>query len=312
MKVGIDIAGGDFAPQANILGAILAKKELPKEAVLTLIGDKDLILSQLKQNNADVTDFEIVHAPEIITMSDHPVKAISQKPNSSIAIGFDLVANGEINVFASTGNTGAMMVGAMYKLQPIQGVLRPCITTTLPSIDNANSILLDIGTNADCKPEVLYQFAKLGSIYSKYVYNKSNPRIGLLNIGEEETKGNMLSVATHKLLKESNELNFVGNVEGRDLFSGKADVVVCDGFTGNVVLKEAEGIYGLLRKRHIHDEFFDRFNYENYGGTAILGVNGNAVIGHGISNEIAVKNMIRHSYEVAVGDLSNKIKEAFK
>jgi len=311
MKIGIDILGGDFAPDVNISGAILANNELPGDTTIVLIGDKEQILSGLSSLGVNPTDFEIVHAPDVITMEDHPTRAISQKPNSSISIGFDLLAKKEIIAFASTGNTGAMLVGAMFKIGSVPGVIRPCITSILPSIDGSQSIILDVGTNADCKPDVLYQFAVLGALYSKYVYGIEHPRIGLLSIGEEETKGNLLTVATHKLLAESDNLNFVGNVEGRDLFFGKADVIVCDGFTGNVVLKQAEGIYSLMKKRNIQDEYFDRFNYENYGGTPILGVMGNVIIGHGISNDIAVKNMILHSYEVAKSGLASKINEAF-
>lgn len=311
MKIGIDILGGDFAPKVNILGAILASKELPNDATIVLIGDKEIIVQQLAEHGGDVNDFEIVHAPDIITMSDHPTRAIPQKPNSSIAVGFDLLATGQIDAFASTGNTGAMLVGSIYKLNTVPSIIRPCITTILPTINGANSILLDVGTNADCKPDILHQFAILGTLYSKYVFGIENPKVGLLNIGEEEEKGNLLTIATHKLLKEADDTNFIGNVEGRDLFSGTADVIVCDGFTGNVVLKEAEAIYGLLRKRGIQDEYFDRFNYENYGGTPILGVNGNVIIGHGISNEIAVKNMILLSNNVAESGLSKRIKEAF-
>lgn len=311
MKIGIDILGGDFAPKVNILGAILASKELPADAKIVLIGDKDQIISQLQEHGGDVNDFEIVHAPDVITMSDHPTRAIPQKPNSSISVGFDLLAKGDIDVFASTGNTGAMLVGSIYKLNTVPSIIRPCITTILPNINGANSILLDVGTNADCKPDILHQFAILGTLYSKYVFGIENPKVGLLNIGEEPEKGNLLTIATHKLLKEADDTNFIGNVEGRDLFSGVADVIVCDGFTGNVVLKEAEAIYGLLRKRGIQDEYFDRFNYENYGGTPILGVNGNVIIGHGISNDIAVKNMILLSHNVAESGLSKRIKEAF-
>jgi glycerol-3-phosphate acyltransferase PlsX len=244
-------------------------------------------------------------------MHDHPTRAIPQKPNSSIAVGFDLLASKDIQVFASTGNTGAMLVGAMYKVNTVPGVIRPCITSILPCVNGDQSILLDVGTNADCKPDVLYQFAVLGSLYCKNVYGIENPRVALLSIGEEESKGNLLTTQPHKLLKESDEVNFVGNVEGRDLFVGKADVIVCDGFTGNVVLKQAEGIYSLMKKRGMKDEYFDRFNYENYGGTPILGVKGNVIIGHGISNDIAVKNMILHSYEVARSGLASKINEAF-
>lgn len=311
MKIGIDILGGDFAPDANIAGAVLAKKELPQDVELVLIGDQDQILSGLNALGEDTAGYRIIHAPDIITMHDHPTRAIPQKPNSSISVGFDLLAKKEIDVFASTGNTGAMLVGAIYKINTIPGIIRPCITSVLPTINGGNSILLDVGSNADCKADVLYQFAVLGALYAKNVYGIDNPRVGLLNIGEEETKGNLLTIATHKLMAESDEINFTGNIEGRDLFTGAADVIVCDGFTGNVVLKEAEGIYTLIKKRGIVDAYFDRFNYENYGGTPILGVKGNVIIGHGISNDKAVRSMLLHSYEVARSGLATKINEAF-
>ena len=157
----------------------------------------------------------------------------------------------------------------------------------------------------------MYQFAVLGALYAKNVYGIENPKVALLNIGEEETKGNLLTIAVHKMLAESEEVNFIGNIEGRDIFRGKADVIVCDGFTGNIVLKQAEGFYHILRKRGIQDEYFDRFNYENYGGTPILGVKGNVIIGHGISNDIAVKNMVLHSYDVAKSGLATRVNEAF-
>ncbi|MCE3295422.1 MAG: plsX [Crocinitomicaceae bacterium] len=311
MKIGIDILGGDFAPDANVAGAILAKSLLPGEVTLVLFGDREQTLACLSKFGGNPSDFEIVHAPDIITMHDHPTRAIPNKPNSSIAVGFEYLAKQEINVFASTGNTGAMLVGAIYKINTIPGIIRPCITSVLPTIGGGNSILLDVGSNADCKADVLYQFGVLGALYAKNVYGIENPKVGLLNIGEEETKGNLLTLATYKLLKESDDINFIGNVEGRDIFTGYADVIVCDGFTGNVVLKEAEGIYSLMKKRGIKDEYFDRFNYENYGGTPILGVKGNVIIGHGISNDKAVKSMILHSYEVAKSGLATKVNEAF-
>ena len=311
MKIGIDILGGDFAPDANISGAVLAKKELPTDVRLVLLGDGEQISRGLLAFGEDPSEYEIVHAPDVITMHDHPTRAIPQKPNSSIAVGFNLLANKEINVFASTGNTGAMLVGSIYKINTIPGIIRPCITSTLPAIDGSKTILLDVGSNADCKADVLYQFAVLGSLYSQNVYGVEKPRVALLNIGEEESKGNLLTLAAHRLMAESDQIHFIGNLEGRDLFMGKADVIVCDGFTGNVVLKEAEGIYTLMKKRGISDEYFDRFNYENYGGTPILGVKGNVIIGHGISNDIAVKNMIKHAYEVAKSGLAMRVNEAF-
>ena len=311
MKIGIDILGGDFAPDANISGAILAQKKLDGNATIVLIGDENQIKLDLETRGIDESLFEIVHAPDVITMHDHPTRAIPQKPNSSISVGFDLLATKKIDAFASTGNTGAMLVGAIYKINTIPGIIRPCITSVLPTFNGGNSVLLDVGSNADCKPDVLYQFAVLGALYAKNVYGIENPRVGLLNIGEEETKGNLLTIAVHKMLSESEEVNFIGNIEGRDIFLGKADVIVCDGFTGNIVLKQAEGIYYIMKKRAIQDDYFDRFNYENYGGTPILGVKGNVIIGHGISNEKAVMNMILHSYEVAKSGLAMRVNEAF-
>jgi glycerol-3-phosphate acyltransferase PlsX len=311
MRIGLDISGGDFAPKATIDGALLAREVLSNDVTIVLLGDEEMIRSEFADRGRDFVGFDVIHAPEVITYHDHPTRAIPKKPNSSIAIGFDLLSKANLDVFASTGNTGAMLVGAMYKLNTVPGIIRPCITSTLPCVDGSHTILLDVGSNADCKADVLYQFAVLGALYSKHVHGVENPRVALLNIGEEDSKGNLLTLAAYKLLAESDELNFTGNIEGRDLFNGIADVIVCDGFTGNIVLKEAEGIYTLMRKRGIRDEYFDRFNYENYGGTPILGVKGNAVIGHGISNDIAIKNMLLHSYEVAASGLATKINDAF-
>ena len=312
MRIGIDILGGDFAPEANLDGVIMALSVLPNDVVIVLIGNEKEIQSKIKDLNFDHSRVEIIHADENITMHDHPTTVIRQKQNSSISIGLSNLAKGKLDAFASTGNTGAMLVGAMYILNASPGVIRPCITSTLPTLDDKKTVLLDVGSNADCKPDVLYQFGVLGSVYSEYVYDVKKPRVALLNIGEEPTKGNSVSIEAHKLLAESKEINFVGNIESRDLFLGKADVIVCDGFTGNIVLKEAEGIYYLLKKRGIKDSYFDKFNYENYGGTPVLGVKGNVIIGHGVSNAKAIKNMLIHSYEVAKSGLSNKINEAFK
>jgi glycerol-3-phosphate acyltransferase PlsX len=311
MKIGLDVSGGDFAPQATIDGALLAREVLANDVTIVLLGDELVIQKELAARGKSPELFEIVHAPEVITYHDHPTRALPKKPNSSIAVGFEMLAKSLLDVFASNGNTGAMLVGSMYKLNTIPGVIRPCITSTLPTINDGKSVLLDVGSNADCKSDVLYQFAVLGSVYAETVLNIPNPKIALLNIGEEDSKGNLLSIAAYKLLSETDEINFIGNIEGRDIFTGVADVIVCDGFTGNIVLKEAEGIFTLMKKRGIKDEYFDRFNYENYGGTPVLGVKGNAIIGHGISNDIAVKNMLLHAHEVVVSDLAEKINEAF-
>lgn len=311
MRIGLDIMGGDFAPSVTVKGAILAKNELPEDAKIILIGDETLIKQELQKENCIADTFEIVHTSQIIEMGEHPTKAFQQKSDSSITVGFTLLKQGKIDAFASAGNTGAMLVGSMFVLKPIPGVIRPCITSILPKPNGSFGIILDVGTNADCKPDVLYQFGILGMLYAKHVYNIENPKVGLLNIGEEEKKGNLLTQAAHELMKESKEFHFIGNVEGRDLFDEKVDVIVCDGFTGNVVLKEAEAFYTLIKKRGINDEYFNRFNYEIYGGTPILGINSNVLIGHGMSSAVAIKNMVKLSKDVAEAKLSEKIIQAF-
>lgn len=311
MKIGLDVLGGDYAPEATTLGAIQARKELPDNVELVLIGDEPAIRSILEREGENADQFTFVHTDELIHMSDHPAKAFVKKPNSSIALGFGLLNEGKIDALASAGNTGAMLVGSMLTVKAIPGVIRPSITSSLPQEDGGVNIILDVGINADCKPDVLYQFGLLGSIYAKHIFNIESPRVALLNIGEEKEKGNLLTQATHELMRENKDFNFIGNVEGRDLFDSAADVIVCDGFTGNVVLKQAEAFYTLFKKRKIEDEYFDRFNYENYGGTPILGINSNVIIGHGISNPKAIKNMVLLAKEVIEVKLSEKIKKAF-
>ena len=313
MRIGIDIMGGDFAPEATVLGAILAHKEMSSEDRIVLIGDQEKALEILKRENINPESFDIVHASQVIEMNDHPAKAFTKKPDSSIGKGYMLLAKGEIDGFASAGSTGAMMVGAMYTVRSIPGVIRPVITASVPKLDGNHSILLDVGINPDTKPDVLYQYGILGSIYAEQVHNIKNPKIGLMNIGSEEEKGNLVTKSAHELMKDSTDFNFIGNIEANELFNeGKADVIVCDGFVGNIILKEAEAFYTLYRRRGLKDDFFDKLNFENYGGTAILGVNKNIVIGHGISNDVAIKNMILHTKEVVEANLSEKIKEAFK
>jgi glycerol-3-phosphate acyltransferase PlsX len=218
---------------------------------------------------------------------------------------------GNLDAFSSCGNSGAMLVGAMYTIKSIPGVIRPCITTAFPKESGGFNLLLDVGTNADCKPDVLYQFAILGKLYAEHVFGMKNPKVGLLNIGEEPEKGNLVAQSAYGLMKDSKDFNFIGNVEGRHIFTDEADVIVCEGFTGNVVLKFAEAWYSKIKSRGINDDYFDRFNYELYGGTPILGVNGSVVIGHGISSPLAIKNMILLSYNVAQAQLPEKIKQAF-
>jgi len=311
LRLGVDIMGGDYAPRETTLGAIAAWHELPKDVRLVLIGNKDAMLPYFNEQKISESNFEIIHTTEVIEMSEHPTKSFQQKPGSSLAAGFHLLKEGKIDAFSSAGNTGAMLVGSMFTVKPIAGILRPAIASLLPKVSGGWGLLLDVGVNADCKPEVLQQFALLGTVYAKHILHIANPKVGLMSIGEEEEKGNLLTKETHQLLKETRDIQFIGNVEGRDLFNDKADVVVCDGFTGNVILKEAESFYGIIKKQKIQNEYFDRFNYEDYGGTPILGINGTVIIAHGISKAKAIKNMILNSYECAQVKLSEKIAQAF-
>jgi glycerol-3-phosphate acyltransferase PlsX len=307
MNIGLDIMGGDFAPDATIDGVILALQSLPASDRIFLFGDEEVIKSKLKERNFESDQFIIVHAPDMIGMSEQPIKAFKQKPHSSISIGFHFLKEGKIDAFASAGNSGAMVVGSMYSMEMIEGILRPCTAVVLPKENGGSTFLLDIGTNPDPKPEVMYQFGILGSFYARYVYNVENPRVGLLNIGAEAEKGNILTQATYKLMKDSKHFNFVGNVEGRDILLDTADVIVCDGFTGNVVLKQLESMYHLLKKRELYDDFVERMNYENFGGTPILGIKSTVMVGHGISNDNAIKNMILLTKNVHEAKLSLKI-----
>jgi len=311
MKIGLDVLGGDYAPKSTILGAIEAQKVLSADQRIVLIGDEEETKKSIEAAGVDTSLFDYVHAPDAISMHEHPTKAITQKPNSSIARGFELLKNGEIDSFSSAGNTGAMLVGAMFSVKPIPRVLRPAIATNVPKLKSGFGILLDVGANADCKPEMLNQFAILGSLYAEYVYGIENPKVGLLNIGEEEEKGNALTTSTYPLLKTNSKINFIGNAEGRDLFTDHADVYVCDGFTGNVVLKLAESFYVVTLKKGFKDDFFDRFNYEQYGGSPILGVNAPVIIGHGISSPTAIKNMILLSKDMIESRFIDKMKNAF-
>jgi len=304
--------GGDNSPDATLKGAYLASQNLGKEETIVLVGNEKLAKSWFKSNNIDTTVFEFIHADEVISMNEHATKALRKKPNNSISVGFNALKNKEIDVFSSAGNSGAMLVGSMFSIGPIKGVIRPSITSVLPKKNGGVGLILDVGVNADCKPDVLFQFAILGSLFAENVYNIQKPKVGLLNIGEEKGKGNLLTQSTYQLLEDNDDINFVGNVEGRDLFNDKADVIVCDGFTGNVVLKLAESFYSLINQKNIKDDYFDRFNYEIYGGTPVLGVDGNVLIGHGISNENAIKNMILLGKDLINSNLNSKIKEAFR
>lgn len=310
-KIGIDILGGDNAPECNLNGVqkfLENHKDLLKTVSLFLFGESTSIIKYLGKEVCSEDYLNIVECKEVIGFNDHPVKSFLTKKDSSIVKGFHYLKAGKIDVFSSAGNTGAMMVGATQAIGMLEGITRPVITSILPRESGKDGIILDVGINADCKPEMLDQFAVIGSIYAENICKISNPKVGLLNIGEEEEKGNLLTKATHKLLKQNERINFIGNIESRGILNDGADVIVCDGFTGNVILKQAESFYEIIKKRGIEDEYFDRFNYESYGGTPVLGINSNVIIAHGISNSEAISNMIKLSYDVVEIDLPQKIK----
>jgi len=312
MKIGLDVMGGDFAPKATIKGACLALNEISPSDKIFLIGPEEVILEELKQAGVDAGNFIIANAPEVIGMGEHPTRAFAQKQKSSISIGFGMLKQGLIDAFSSAGNSGAMVVGSMYSVGTLQGILRPSSSAIVPKENGNIAILLDVGTITDVKPEVMYQFGILGSLYAENIYKIGNPRVALLNIGHEEEKGNLLCQSSFGLMKDSKDFNFIGNIEGRDILKDKADVIVCDGFTGNVVLKLMESVYRMLVKRGLQDDYIARMNYENYGGTPILGINSTVILGHGISNDIAIKNMILLSKEVHEVELSKKIQKALQ
>jgi len=312
MRIGLDVSGGDFAPKSTLHGALLVQKELPKSDRIVLIGDKELILAFFQEGNVNPALFDIIDAPDQIEMDESPTKALVSKPNSSIAVGFRLLKHKEIHSFASAGSSGAMLVGAIYSVNTIQGIIRPSTPAYIPKENGGSSILIDVGTNPDSKPDVMYQFGLLGSLFAEHVQHVKNPRVGLLNIGAEEKKGNLITQSAFQLMKEAKDFNFIGNVEGRDLFRDGVDVIVCDGFVGNIVLKQVEAMYRVMVKRGIKDSYLDRFNYENYGGAPILGVNANVIVGHGISNGKAIRQMLLLSKNIHDAKLPHKIKQAFE
>ncbi|HNR40997.1 MAG TPA: phosphate acyltransferase PlsX [Bacteroidales bacterium] len=311
MRIGFDVMGGDFAPEAMIEGAVDSISYFGPDEKLVLIGDKREILKKLEEMNTAPDLFEIVHSSQVIEMGDHPAKAFSQKRDSSIAIGYEMLKQGLLDGFCSAGNTGAMLVGASYTVNVIPGVFRPALATILPCIDGRDSVILDVGLNPDCKPDVLLQYGILGSIYARFVLGKNNPTVGLLNIGIEETKGTPAIKAAYELMKDYPGLNFSGNVEGNTLFhESVTDVLVCDGFVGNIILKQAEAFFSISEKLKISHPFIDRMNFENIGGTPVVGINANVVIGHGISRRKAIKNMILQTKAVVGANLARKIIEA--
>ena len=292
LKIGLDAMGGDFAPEAAVKGAVMASAEIGADSKIVLFGDKERIEAILAGENCPADRFEIVPTTEVIEMGDHPAKAFQQKADSSITVGFAHLAKGAIQGFASAGSTGAMMVGSMQVIKPIDGIIRPTISSLVPTVAGRPALLLDVGLNVDCKPEVLNQYGLIGSIYAESVLGIPNPRVAILNIGEEET---------------------IGNVESSHIFSGKvADVIVCDGFTGNVILKMAEGLYRINNALGgNNNKFWEAMNYEHVGGTPVLGVGAPVIIGHGCSSPLAIRSMILSTEHTAKAGLTEKLRLAF-
>ncbi|MDG1099224.1 MAG: phosphate acyltransferase PlsX [Bacteroidia bacterium] len=307
MRIGVDAMGGDFAPKEAILGSIEALKLYP-EIHIVLFGDEAKITPEIKNYSDRIS---VVASSDDIGMSEHPVKAILSKQTSSIAMGFGYLKKNLIDGFLSAGNTGAMLVGSIGTVKAIDGVARPCITSLIPRENKNPGLLLDVGANADVKPEHMVQFAQLGSIYYQTIYG-SEANVGLLNIGEEEEKGNVLTKTTHKLLKKCEQINFAGNVEGRNIFNEDADVIVCDGFTGNAIIKVCEGMFYRLAKRGVKDDFLDKFNFKHYGGSAILGINSPVIVGHGISKSSTFVKMIELTKTTFEEKMVEKIQLAFQ
>lgn len=318
IRIAIDAMGGDFAPEETVKGAVRASNELPVSIIL--VGDKQILEKELRRCRKK-GEISIIHASEVIGNDEPPVSAVKQKRDSSINVAVSLAKNNEADAVVSAGNTGALMASALLGLGRIPGVERPAIATIFPTTSGP-ILLLDMGANVDCRPRHLQQFAEMGSQYAWHVMHIKNPRVGLLNIGEEKEKGNELAVETWPLLKETAKINFVGNVEAKEILAGKVDVIVCDGFVGNLVLKFGESIsefvFNLL-KQELGKNLITKFatflllpalghikksvDYDEFGGAPMLGINGVVFKAHGRAKAKAVKNAIRVTYEAVREDL---------
>lgn len=303
--------GGDYAPEAVVTGALQAAALMAGDVRIVLFGDEQAIRAIMEREGCASDKFDIVHTTQVITMSDHPAQAFNKKPDSSITVGFEWLKKGELDGFASAGNTGAMLVGSMYTVKAIEGIIRPTISSHIPVLGGGSALLLDVGLNVDSRPDVLDQYGLIGSIYARKVLDIENPRVALLNIGEEREKGNLTTKAAYDIMIDSPRYNFVGNIEGKHLFTGEvADVIVCDGFVGNIVLKQAEGMYEIIQKLGVRsNEFFEGLNYEHVGGTPVLGVNASVTVGHGRSTPRAISNMILQTERAVRSDVVGTIRK---
>lgn len=327
VRIAVDCMGGDYAPREIVRGAIQGGKIY--NAHLYLVGNPAAIQAELDLiEDKGGVHYEIVPASEVIEMGEHPATAIRKKKDASIVVACNLVGDKIAQGVVAAGSTGAAMTAAIFRIGRIEGIDRPAIAVVLPSTKPRHAILVDAGANSDCLPEMLVQFAKMGSVFSKEAFGVENPRVGLLNIGEEATKGNSLYVLTHKLLEQQGDLNFTGNVEGKHMFNDTVDVVVCDGFTGNIALKTAEGVgnmvttfmkeeltqglrikAGVLLAKNAFKSIKRRVSDEDYGGALLLGIKGICVIGHGRSNAYAVSNAIRVTRDAILQDVVGKIEQ---
>jgi phosphate acyltransferase len=325
MRIAIDAMGGDNAPGEIIAGALEAKDVLESEDELVLIGDEEIIKSHLLKMGAPADTFRIFHASEIIGMDESPVEALRRKPKSSIAIMARAASHRQVDAVLSAGNTGACVAGCQLRMRNLEGVLRPGIAIVLPTTGGPVT-MCDVGANIACKPVHLYQYAVMASIYAEEMFGIKKPRVGLMNIGEEEAKGNDLVKKTRALLRADPNIHFIGNLEGRDLFEGKCDVVICEGFMGNVVLKLTEGLVDMiftaikteLKSRNklmalwfksVMKSFFRKYDYHEYGGALLLGVNGVSVICHGSSKARTIKNAVLACKKFAAKHINDKIVE---
>jgi len=328
MKIALDVMGGDNAPTAPLAGAIRAVTE--RHLPVALVGQRDVIEEELAHQNAGHLDLPIIPASQVITMDEHPSAAVKAKPDSSMAVGMRLLKKGEVSAFVSMGNTGGMLAAGVLLLGRIRGVRRPALSTIFPTLQG-HCLLLDIGANADCKPEYLQQFAIMGATYAERVLGMANPRVGLVSNGEEESKGSELVQAAHQKLRQTQSLNFIGNVEGKDIFEGAADVIVTDGFTGNVIIKSSEGMVNMI-KTMLREEFrrgprstlggwlgrgafarlAQRTDYSEIGGAPLLGLEGVVIVGHGRSDALAIMNALSVAHRAVEQEVVSAIRAGIK
>ena len=324
MKIAVDAMGGDYAPAAVVEGSVLAAAEL--DIPIILVGDREKVEAELKKHRVRGLDITVRHASEVVGMDESPSKAIRRKKDSSLRVCFDLVKKGEASAVVSAGNSGAAMAAGIFLLKRLEGVDRPAIAVTVPTKKDP-AVLLDVGGNVDCRPVHLLQFALMGEVYAKYVLKKDRPRVGLLSNGEEEGKGNELTRETHALIKKTS-LNYAGYIEGRDIYRGAIDVVVTDGFVGNVVLKLSEGLVeaftsmlkdeimssisskiGYLLAKEAFRKLKKKVDYAEYGGAPLLGIEGICIISHGSSNPMAIKNAVIRAHEFSKNSVNTRLRE---